>query len=90
MIAFFLSVVIQQTAHRGRILFPGFITIDQHMPLDTHPAGEFNQRLKAGLGEFNNFNPFCIKVMSALTGQFVNNPGFRFAFYQQPAAGKQR
>jgi hypothetical protein len=46
MLALFLSVVIQQAAHRGRILFPGFITIDQHMPLDTHPAGEFNQRLK--------------------------------------------
>lgn len=74
MIALFFSVVIQQTPHRSGILFPGFITINQHMPLDTHPAGELNQRLKAGLGKFNDFDTFRIKVVPTLAGQFVNDP----------------
>lgn len=89
MIALFFSVVIQQTAHGSRILFPGLITVDQHMPLNTHPTGKLHQRLQAGLGKFNNFNTFRIKMVPALASQFIDNPGFRFTFHQQPTAGKQ-
>ena len=61
---------------------PCLIAIHQHVPLDPHPAGEFDQWLQARLGEFNHFHPFSIKMMAALAGQLVDNPGFRLPLHQ--------
>ena len=69
---------------------PGFIAIHQHVPLNPHPPGEFHQRLKTGLRKFDHLNPFGVKVMAALAGQLVDNPGFRLPLHQQPTAGEER
>ena len=86
MVAFEHFVVIQQPAHGGSVFFPGFIAIHQHMPLNTHSPGEFYQRFQTRLGKLNDLHPFRIKMMAALAGQLVDNPGFRLPLHQQPAA----
>ena len=60
------------------------------MPFNAHPPGEFDQRLDPRLGKFDDLDTFGIKMVAALTRQFVDNPGFRFSLNQQPAAGEQR
>ena len=90
MVALQLAIIIQQTAYGRGIFFSCLIAIHQHVPLDPHPAGEFDQWLQARLGEFNHFHPFSIKMMAALAGQLVDNPGFRLPLHQQPTAGEER
>ena len=90
MVALQLAIVIKQTSYRRGIFFPRLIAVHQHVPLDPHPAGKLDQWLQAGLGEFDHLNPFSIKMMTALPGQFVDNPGFRLSLHQQPAAGEER
>ena len=90
MVTLQLAIVIQQAEHGGGIFFPRLIAVHQHVPLDPHPAGKFDQWLQAGLGELDHLNPFSIKMMTALPGQFVDNPGFCLSLHQQPAAGEER
>ncbi|SSW87358.1 Uncharacterised protein [Klebsiella pneumoniae] len=90
MVALFLALVIQQATHGRGIFFARLITVDQNVPLDPHPAGKFYQRLESRLGKFNHLDAFRIKMVAALARQFVDDPGFRLSFHQQPAAGKER
>ncbi|VDZ94926.1 Uncharacterised protein [Salmonella enterica subsp. enterica] len=78
----FFPIVIKQTADRRGIFFPRFVAIHQDMPLDSHTAGELHQRFQARLSKLNDFNALRIKMMSTLTRQLINNPGFRLAFHQ--------